>query len=179
MDTTSLLKSVGTGLGIGLSAAIGLTIVLLPVSWVMNRFIYHTGVMRLLLGFVTLCVSPIVFIGMVVLKFAGLIMNKEFLTKVPYGGLLPFKEGASGWLLWNPFLFEYNAEAVKGLFSHFMIPVSGQSEQIDGLTVRKGAVVEELFEASRAVGALTSYGEWADKMEQLKRTGLGAAVFSP
>lgn len=53
MDGEVFATSFGTGLAIGLSTMLIVTIIVFPISFVMNRYIYHNWAMRLLLGFLT------------------------------------------------------------------------------------------------------------------------------
>jgi hypothetical protein len=92
------------GLAFGSSIASSLLIVLvitfitLPVSYIVNRYIYHTWTMRVILGYVALVVWPTAMLALTVLRVLGKI------DKVNYFGQFPLvmageQPSSSGWLL--------------------------------------------------------------------------------
>lgn len=83
MDSKDFAVALGGGIAAGLSAVLSITILVLPVSWVMNRFVYHNGVMRVLLALATSAFSFVSF----VIVLASCLYDKE--NKVHYFGLLP------------------------------------------------------------------------------------------
>jgi hypothetical protein len=99
MDSAVLATAIGSGFAIGLVTVFIITVVTLPMSYIMNRFIYHNWIMRGIVGGLSLYVSPLVFLLMVVMRFIGK------WDKIRYFGLLPlFADVAvpgqeTGWIM--------------------------------------------------------------------------------
>jgi hypothetical protein len=99
MDSVVLATALGSGFAIGLVTVFIITVVTLPMSYVMNRFIYHNWIMRGIVGGLSLYVSPLIFLLMVVMRIVGK------WDKIRYFGLLPlFADVAvagqeSGWIM--------------------------------------------------------------------------------
>jgi hypothetical protein len=75
--------ALGAGLAVGFITLAGSLMIMLPVSWVMNRFVYHNTLMRILLGVATGSASVFAFILIV----AGCLLG--FFGKPYYFGLFP------------------------------------------------------------------------------------------
>jgi hypothetical protein len=99
MDSVVLATALGSGFAIGLVTVFIITVVTLPMSYVMNRFIYHNWIMRGIVGGLSLYVSPLIFLLMLVMRIIGK------WDKIRYFGLLPiFADVAesgqeSGWIM--------------------------------------------------------------------------------
>lgn len=99
MDSAVLATALGSGFAIGLVVVFIITMVTLPMSYVMNRFIYHNWIMRGIVGGLSLYVAPLIFLLMLVMRFVGK------WDKIRYFGLLPmFADVAepgqeSGWIM--------------------------------------------------------------------------------
>lgn len=99
MDSAVLATAVGSGFAIGLVTVFIITVVTLPMSYIMNRFIYHNWIMRGIVGGLSLYVSPLVFLLMLTMRFIGK------WDKIRYFGLLPlFADVAvpgqeTGWIM--------------------------------------------------------------------------------
>lgn len=99
MDSAVLATALGSGFAIGLVVVFIITVVTLPMSYVMNRFIYHNWIMRGIVGGLSLYVAPLILLLMLVMRFVGK------WDKIRYFGLLPmFADVAepgqeSGWIM--------------------------------------------------------------------------------
>ncbi len=99
MDSAVLATAIGSGFAIGLVTVFIITVVTLPMSYIMNRFIYHNWIMRGIVGGLSLYVSPLVFLLMLTMRFIGK------WDKIRYFGLLPlFADVAepgqeTGWIM--------------------------------------------------------------------------------
>ena len=99
MDSAVLATALGSGFAIGLVVVFIITVVTLPMSYIMNRFIYHNWIMRGIVGGLSLYVSPFIFLLMLVMRIVGK------WDKIRYFGLLPlFADVAepgqeSGWIM--------------------------------------------------------------------------------
>jgi hypothetical protein len=82
MDINNLAVSIAIGFVAGISTLLIVSMVLIPVSYVMNRFIYHHSIMRIALGFVAFVLFPFFFVGMIIMYFTGL-------RPAHYFGLIP------------------------------------------------------------------------------------------
>ena len=142
-----------------------ITLLLLPVSYVMNRFVYHHWAMRGLLAGLTVLGLPIAVIAMF------------FLRPTHYFGLLPLWRtgsvaGAEGWwaslwrfidLLKHPFLEQMEAPDDQ----------AGWDAAVEGLLVTPGAakgqktVPEELWSAARALALIQGQGAWQAEHDRL------------
>jgi len=126
MDSAVLATALGSGFAVGLVTVFIITVVTLPMSYVMNRFIYHNWIMRGIVGGLSLYVSPLIFLLMVVMRIVGK------WDKIRYFGLLPiFADIAesgqeSGWIMsilmkyWSalraPFVMHMSSEEDKSGF---------------------------------------------------------------
>ena len=91
MDINDLAVSFGIGLVTGISTLLFVTILFVPVSYMMNRYIYHHWTMRLMIGLLCVVLFPFAFIYMFFASFAGL-------DKAYYFGMFPLieQENADG-----------------------------------------------------------------------------------
>ena len=164
MDISALSTSLGYGLGIGICILLISTMIFLPVSYAMNRFIYHRSVLRLLMGCFTVLVAPIAFIIIILHN-----------TPVHYFGLMPLMDTASkstdgdaGFLL--P-LFYSVLTAVFHPFVEFHGEDNsvGFNKSIEHLMAAEGApaVNEALMEEVVAAGRQTDEAAWKSAMTAL------------
>ena len=145
-------KALGIGLATGISSILVISAILIPVAYVMNRFIYHNVWMRIGMGFVAAIGSVFVFLIMLFGKFFGLF------NPVPYFGLIPVIEGSSGWgsfvdFLLNPLLSAVDPQGYNSAVSTLLVPESmaGDSRYV---------VQEDLFTRARQVAAIPAASEW-------------------
>lgn len=104
MDNAVLIQ-IGKGLGVGLAfgfiAALILTVVSLPPSFMMNKIIYHNWVMRLAVGGYATFLSVFIFPVIIVMRIMGLTKRAEFFGLFPvFAELAPGKSDT--WL--SPFI---------------------------------------------------------------------------
>jgi hypothetical protein len=168
MDMNNLAISFAIGLATGISTLLIATMIFIPVSYVMNRFIYHHWIMRLLLGFAALVLFPFFFVGMIIMAFAGL-------RPTYYFGLIPSYLQAStpgepvGFfaiffkvlaMIVHPFVGFMNTEE----------DVTGYKASVEPLLAPEGTPVvkEALFKAAAVAGALTEEIPWNDETNRLK-----------
>ena len=164
MDISVLATSLGYGLVIGFCILLISTMIFLPVSYVMNRFIYHRSVLRLLMGCFTVLVAPIAF-------FIIILRN----TPIHYFGLMPLMdtaskstEGDAGFVL--P-LFYSVLTAVFHPFVEFHGEDNsvGFKKSIEHLMAAEGepTVNEALMEEVVAAGRQTDEAAWKSAMTAL------------
>lgn len=192
MDAQALGTAVGFGLVTGITVMTGITLMFLPASWVMNKFIYHSNGMRVILGLIAAAGS---IISLAIILFGRVFGNFK---KIHYFSLLPMYAGGPpstlGDLLsfranvvdvvTNPVRFEFNKDAIVDALQGFLVDTSGGPITVGtGTGVPKqiyaGAVDEEFFEAARAAAAMPikETGKWKDAMTHLTNTGVGQALF--
>jgi hypothetical protein len=177
MDMNNLANSFGIGLAAGISTLLLVTMILIPVSYVMNRFIYHHWIMRVALGFVAFVLFPFFFIGMIIMAFAGL-------RPAYYFGLIP------------SYLQTTTPGEPEGFFAIFfkilsIIPhpflgfmnteedIAGYKASVEPLMAAAGSPVvnEELFNAARDAGTIEDDVKWNVVMDRL--TPQFQAMFFP
>jgi hypothetical protein len=188
MDGNTLGTALGVGLATGISTLFGITLLFLPASWVMNRFIYHSTGMRIVLGFIAAIGS--IFSFAIIL---GGTLSGAF-QKIHYFSLLPISiknapsptpsgygtalfEQISNFVL-HPIKFDFDAAKIVDTMSHLLVDSANTDITIGADTIKKGAVYEKLVEDARAAGARTDDARtWAGEMNAL--TAAGQAVFTP
>ena len=188
-------SAIGNGIALGLATVTAITITLLPASYVMNRFSYHTPLMRIIMGIIAAIGSfatfAIIMIGCATGSF----------RKPHYFGLLPTlldmggdKTDPTGWFAWaqklvtalaHPFKLVYNEAGYVANIESLLVPAKRESFPITSplieggsANIYKGAVYEPFFELARTVGAEQNHGKWVTKMEELEASGIGAVMFS-
>ncbi len=202
---------IGGNIAFGLTSGIVLALVsaaaVLPASYVMNRFVYHTGPMRTLMGIIAAAGS--------VLSLALLIAYKVYtwanggFTTVHYFGLLPIflrneesdvSGGGSSFLkdtvpnyLWDMFrdpvsLF-YDKEGytatVGAMVDSYRARVPHLPEGITTtgdiggktVTVNAGCVSEEFFAEARRIGTL-GREKWGSEINAPTLKALGETIFA-
>jgi hypothetical protein len=87
IDANTVVNSIGNGMKIGASVLGAVNIIGLPVSYVANRFIYHSKGMRFLLCIVTAILSIPILLGM--LAYQGITWGTG-IKQVHYFNYLPF-----------------------------------------------------------------------------------------
>jgi hypothetical protein len=189
MDSATLAKSLGMGFATGISTVSAATLVTLPASYIMNRFIYHGSLMRLMLGGVTACFS---IFGIIIIALM-LLLGKW--KPVHYFGLLPVfpvtenpvvPKGYLSFIftifyaLIHPItMFYINDEDEKGFVNTIepmLVPkdaptttlkltINGEEKDVE---VRKGAVCEEFTAATQAAGSIPNDKVWKSVMKMLE-----------
>lgn len=164
MDFNKVAVSLSIGLGIGLAVILVTTIIFLPVSYVMNRFIYHHPVLRLLLGFFTLTVAPIAFFIIL------------FNPAINYFGLMPLfnttpskSQEEGGFVL--PLFYKCLTVVLHPFVEFNDAPndAIGYKKTIEHLFAAKGEPVvnEELMAKITAAGTNTNKAQWESAMTAL------------
>ena len=176
MDGGAFLSTVGVGVATGLGIMVAITAVLLPISYVMNRYVYHHWAMRLLLAGLTVVALPIAWVALF------------FARGTHYFGLLPmWRSGEAagsepeGWfagfwrfinILKHPFLQNMSAPDDQ----------AGWEAAIEGLLVtdpkKQPVVPEALWEEARRVAVIQSQGAWQEARDALAGR-LGEAAPTP
>jgi hypothetical protein len=199
MDAALLAKALGAGFATGISCMSIATIILLPASYMMNKFVYHSMLMRLMLGGAASVLS-IFAIGYIVIK----LLSGSW-GKVHYFGLAPIfrvtenpvaPEGYLSFFFRILFVFTHpltmfyvnkdDDDGYKNSIEQMLLPkpIAGTANvleaTLDGskLLVQKGAVCEEFTLAAQKAGFL-SKGPWKTRMGELEATGIGAHIFTP
>ncbi len=177
MDGGAFLSTVGAGLASGLGIMVAITAVLLPVSYVMNRYVYHHWAMRLLLAGLTVVALPIAWVALF------------FARSTHYFGLLPlWRSGEAagaepeGWfagfwrfinILKHPFLEQMTAPDDQ----------AGWDATVEGLLVtdlkKQRTVPEALWEEARRVAVIQSQGAWQEARDALAGRLAGGAALPP
>lgn len=153
-------KALGIGLATGVSSILAITAILIPVSYVMNRFIYHNMWMRIGMGFVAAAGSVFFFLMMLMGKFFGLF------GRVPYFGLTPVIEGGStGWgsfvdFLLNPMIAAVDPQGYDRAVATLLVPEAQANDP-------RYVVQEDLFTRARQLAAIPGASQWAAAKEEL------------
>ena len=183
-----LAVNFGLGIAAGLCILSISSLLLIPASYSMNRFIYHSAPMRIIIGLLSL---PLFIVLVPMVWF-------EQIPKVPYFGLFParsppattgLKSGsyfASVFNLIELFLDPFNTYNVKAdylkLIDHMLVKEGeAQTKTLNGkdFMVTSGAVSEEFFEAARELGTKVEFNLWKEAHATIKDSGIGKIIFSP
>ncbi len=137
------ISSLVYGLAIALIAAM----VLIPASYVANRFIYHARMMRIVMIGVAGVASVLLFLAMVVSKFFGL-------RSVNYLGLLPIMDTTGNSFLdyfLRPLLqIDTEVASVRDNYEGFLLSPTDD----------RARVPEDLYELGRTLAAIPTLSEW-------------------
>jgi hypothetical protein len=195
MDTTLLAQSLGTGLAAGMVIMAVASIILIPASYMMNRFIYHNAFMRLLIGILSGAGSFFVFLFLIVKRWRGW-------SKAHYFGLIPLRQSGDGTgaivgkmafvtkivdLIMHPLTMFYTGPADKAGYEAAITQglrlmsaeKTGTPMKLHGtdVTVKDGTVSEEFFEAARNVATITKKAGWTNQFEDGTLTTIGKALY--
>ena len=170
-DTMSLGQSFGNGIAWGLIIVGAVTVMVLPASYVMNKFIYHVWPMRLLLGIFVGAFSVFSFFVIAGMRIL------DYIKPVHYFGLLPVismqsdtMQGTFAWLislLIHPLQTLIDRPAYEASIQHFLVE--------DGSV----AVNEDFFAGARGAAAEEDQDLWKTKMQGLVDGGIGDQLFWP
>lgn len=89
MDTSTLATQLGIGIATGVTTMLVIAVLCIPASWAGNRLIYHAPFMRFVLMILAVCLSPFIFIGLVLKGWYTYLFSTEELTYTWYFGLFP------------------------------------------------------------------------------------------
>ena len=193
MDFDSLTRSMWMGFVLGVTVMFGITIILIPVSYAMNKFIYHGAFMRVILGIIAGVFSVVSFVVL-----SGLLLAGQ-LNRVHYFGLMPVITTGdpiepTGYfafimkfiiILIHPLYMFYGQGddiGYKETIKQCLVSEDAEEKEmtLNGKTVTatKGAVCEEFFAAARAAGSEKDKALWEAKMNELQKSGIGSFIFS-
>lgn len=199
--------NIAFGLTSGIVLALTTTALVLPASYVMNRFVYHTGPMRTLMGIVAAAGSVLSLVILLAYKVYTVANDKS--AAVHYFGLLPIffrnegsdvSGGGDSFLkdtvpnyLWdmirNPVSLFYNEEGytatVSAMVDSYRARVPHLPEgltatgQLGGKTVsvNAGCVSEEFFAEARRIGTL-GREKWGSEINAPTMKALGETIFA-
>lgn len=200
MDSAVLAKSLGAGFATGICTLLFSTLTVLPASYMMNKFIYHGPVMRLMLGGLTAAFSLFSVVVMMVMVLSGR------WKPVHYFGLAPLLKVTENpiepvgylafffkilYVLIHPLSMFYTGpedqkgyiKALEPLMVHKDIQSVPMKMEVDGVmtdvSVTQGAVCEDFARASRFAGSIIDKKEWVRYMTMLQDSGIGKASFTP
>lgn len=200
MDTAILAKSLGIGFATGLSTVSFATLVSLPASYIMNRFIYHSSLMRLMLGGATGFLSIFAICGIALMIFLGKWQPVHYFGLAPIYTVTENPIEPTGYLafvfklfymLIHPITMFYTtdedeqgyARAIEPLLvpkeaetAKMHLTINGVDTEVD---VRRGAVSEEFSKLTRQAGSIVSKEDWIRFMKMLQDSGVGKFVFTP
>lgn len=170
MIDNAILKQIGTEIGIafaaGVSIILGLTILTLPSSYLMNRIIYHHWLMRIFIGLAVVPASFFAFFVILFLRISGSWDRVHYFGLFPAVSAMPADKGDS-WI--SPFLY---------IFNTFIYPLTwfGTSGEIaqavqSSMDLKTpgapGTVIEDVFDEARRLGGVADPAEWRNRTEGL------------
>ena len=195
MDSTLLAQSLGTGLAAGMVIMAVASVILIPASYMMNRFIYHGTFMRLLIGILSGAGSFFVFLFLIAKRWQGW-------SKAHYFGLIPLRQSGDGTgaivgkmafvtkivdLFLHPLTMFYTGPddkagyvaAIEQGLRLVSEDVSGTQMKLHGedITVKAGTVCEEFFEAARDAATISKKAGWTDQFSDGTLTAIGEALY--
>ena len=185
MDTDKIWKNLVFGIVTGIIVSLTITSICLPMSFAMNRFIYHPPTMRLVLGIFTGIGSILSFAILLIMR-----ITKYIDKPIQYYGMFPFvgtAEKPTNFLLYifyamfHPFQTEITGSTedmngYKDSIRHLLVPEEDvkkpnmkQTFTIGGQTfdVVKGVVSEPLMVLCRQAGLIDSRNNADDWKKQM------------
>jgi hypothetical protein len=188
-------RAVWVSFVLGLLVILGIAMIVIPASYVMNRFIYHSGPMRTILGLIAAnpIIFAVIFIGRVIDSITGAGFGKS-----PYLGILPIVETTPPaeeegsyftifkkiWVaLTEPIRWTYDSGKYEHAVEHLLLPANSKSTNVDlgggkVVPVYNGGVCPEFLALARRAGGM-SVRDWAAEMRRLEGLGVGKLMFSP
>ena len=176
MDNAVLIQ-IGKGLGVGLAfgfiAALILTVVSLPPSFMMNKIIYHNWVMRLAVGTYAAYLSVFIFPVIIFMRLSGMTKRAEFFGLFPvFAELAPGKSDT--WLspfisifmtLLSPFTWnERSGNYIKAIEEGLGLLTKGAPETVN----------EAFYEKARDVAGEAETDIWKKKTEEIRQMAKAA-----
>ena len=190
MDYSKFGYNLGYGFVIGAVVIIFATIITLPASYVMNRYVYHGTFMRVLLGFIAACGS--IFSCIIIF----ILFVFEYCKPVHYFGLCPTflytdvnTDSIFSWLfkvlyiVFEPFILFYTPDDIKEFkktFQHLILTDKELEEKPRTVTVmdslndteisislHKGAVNEEVYDLVLKAGGIQQKDMWKTFVDNL------------
>lgn len=174
MDGRKIATALGAGLASGLIMLSAIHAAALPVSYVMNRYIYHGALMRIVIGFLGLLAFVPIFLmlmlnaatfGLLAPKIGGLFRSQHYFGLFPLSLTSDEAFTVTGWsaplfrfFRWfaAPFQMKWDDGAYEEAASALLVDPS------------KNVVVnEQLFSAARDLGAIGRPGAWQAGIQAL------------
>lgn len=201
---TDIGGNISFGLTSGIVLALTTAAVVLPASYIMNRFIYHTGPMRTLMGVVAAAGSVLSLVALLAYKAYTVGMGTS--ASVQYFGLLPIflraapSGGGDSFLkdtvpnyLWDmlrdPVSFLYDKEAYTEVVTNMVDMYRARAPHLpEGITatgdicgatvsVNAGCVSEAFFAEARRIGTL-GREKWGTDITDPTLRALGETIFA-
>ena len=189
MNGSLLGKSLGVGLATGVILILVSVIVLIPVSFMMNRYIYHTLGMRIAIGIFCGIFSFPIFILLCALRIIGRWPRTHYFGLVPVYPSYTQEDLGNGWIM--PFILKiiYSFRSmltmtlmdggkdayIKAIeVGMNLLDIRTQQEvSISSKTVKvcPGAVCEAFAAATQQVGTIGDAGQWTTEIGKLSETG--------
>lgn len=173
MDTSEFAAAIGKGFATGIGTLFAITLVTLPASVVMNRFIYHHGAIRTILGILA-GIGSVFTLGFIAFqRIRGAWPKLHYFGLIPMfetGGSAPPSDGQQSWWGWLMYFVR--------IFTHpfLMFPnEAGYAAAVEGLLVPtddannfKKVVDEKLYAMATDAAATADHREWSAKMGQIQ-----------
>ena len=163
-----IAKIIGAAFAAGIVIGLVILVVFFPISWVMNRFIYHHWIMRSVIGFMTLLLCPFAFVYILL-----------FGSNVHYFTLLPLINAdkilsADGWFTWlswfinetmGPLLWSMenkgSAVGYEKTVGHMLVPAVKSNTDV--------TVPEEFLRKVKEAAAQVDVSEWSHQLGVLQQ----------
>lgn len=155
-------KIVGAAFCTGVGIQLVLLVVTLPVSYMLNKYIYHNIIMRWIVAIVTAHVAPIVLIY--ILFFSNRITYMAYFPVIRADSLL----STEGWFAWlgyivnavfEPLLWNATDKQYEGAIGSILLPAEQSGSAL--------SVPEEFFEEAQKAAAIRDPTRWAAEMARL------------
>jgi len=131
--TKRLARITGIGFAVGVTICLAILVVCMPISYFMNRYIYHHWIMRLIAGLLAFVTLPV-----------SLIYLLFFAEKVHYFSMFPLIEGSSifgfeGWFVWlgqllntifGPFMWTYEPGPYASSLRFLLVPAGSDEPTV-------------------------------------------------
>ena len=197
IDIEQIKTSIQHGFGVGLTLMVSLTLMLLPASVMMNRFIHHHWSLRLLMGWLgsTMWIFTIIY-ALIYWRgqhFFGVypLVNTENMD-LP---VLP--ESMWGWpawmFTWMGMLHKFplyavsmgttdvDKQAYRAAIERTLLPPPDSkyipTDFNTKIPVTVGRVHEDFFRIAREAGSHLEFGEWNNMMKLLEKSKVGEILF--
>lgn len=195
MDSALLAKALGIGFATGISTMLFATLTILPASYVMNRFIHHGPLMRVMLGGATGIFSLVSMVIIAVMVLTGKWEKAHYFGLAPVYLATETPGQVEGYLAFfftlfyifmHPFTMFYvgrdDETGYNKTVQQMLVPESTESKNFTlagvDLKVYKGAVCEPFSKATRFAGTIERPAEWVREMTTLQSTGIGDYIFT-
>jgi hypothetical protein len=179
MADNAVLTQIGKGLGIGLAfgfmAALVLTVLSLPPSFMMNKIIYHTWVMRLAVGGYATVLAVFIFPVIIIMRIMGISKRAEFFGLFPVFAEMPPGKSDT-WL--SPFISVFMALLSPFTWNERSGNYIKAIEEGMGLMAKgaPGTVNEAFYEKARETAGNKEYDVWKKSVDDLHQMANAAEI---